>query len=198
MSPEITLYIRSGFLRPMHETDVTNDYVLGLNDQQVNRYLEVRHYPQTYESVLSFVRKNKNSSDMILWGIWYGNQTKENLVGTIRLHRGYAVRSLWNIGICLFAKTVWGKGIGSQTISRITEWALNNQDIHCLQAGVHLENIGSQQAFVRARYQFSHVREIQCTKSQKTCLVNIYVSNKVTHISTEADTQAIKHNSDFL
>jgi len=176
MSPEVTLHHQNGYLRPMRESDVTVDYVLGLNDPRVNQYLEVRHHLQTYDSVSSFVRMNKDSSDMILWGVWYGEEAEELLVGTVRLHGIDNAKSSCHIGICLFENTVCGKGLGSQAIKRVTEWAFNNLELHNVRAGVNVANVGSQRAFLRAGYNFSHNLEVRLSVGQKATSINIYLA----------------------
>ena len=174
MSPEVTLHILNGFLRPMREADVKDAYVLGLNDSRVNQYLEVRHHLQTHDSASLFVRMNKDSSDMILWGVWYGEKSQESLVGTVRLHGIYPTESSCHIGVCLFEKTVWGRGLGSQAIRRVTEWAFNTLDIDSVRAGVHVENIGSKKAFLRAGYNSSRNGKIQLPADQKAAPINVY------------------------
>ena len=93
---------------------------------------------------------------MILWGIWYGKETQERLVGTVRLHGIGVAGSLCDIGICLFEKRVWGKGLGTQAINRVTTWAFNILKLYAVRAGVYVENIASQQVFQRAGYKLTH------------------------------------------
>lgn len=178
MSPEAILKVPNGFLRPMRESDVTKDYVSGLNDPRVNQYLEVRHHLQTYDSVSSFVKMNKDSSDMILWGFWYGEELQERLVGTLRLHGINNAEQNCHIGICLFERAVWGKGLGSHVIKKATEWAFKNLDLKTVRAGIYIENIASQRAFRRADYSISHGYEIPRAnyKCPDTC--NLYLARR--------------------
>ena len=178
MSPEVKLYTPPGFLRPMLESDVTDDYVLGLNDPRINQYLEVRHHLQTHDSVSSFVRMNKDSPDMILWGFWYGEESQERLVGTVRLHGVDNAKSYCHIGICLFERTLWGKGLGSHVIRTVTEWAFDNLDLHTVRAGVYVENIGSQKAFLSAGYQFSHREQMRGSGGQNIAFTHVYLASR--------------------
>lgn len=178
MSPEVILYIPNGFLRPIRESDVTDDYVLGLNDPQVNQYLEVRHHLQTHDSVSSFVRMNIYSSDMILWGFWYGEEAQEHLVGSLRLHGINNTEPYCHIGICLFERSVWGKGLGSHVIRKVTEWTFNNLDLNTVRAGAHVENVGSQKAFLRAGYKFSHKEQMQSSLCQNIASIHVYLASR--------------------
>jgi len=178
MSPEAILYIPNGFLRPIRESDVTDDYVLGLNDPRVNQYLEVRHHLQTHDSVSSFVRMNKDSPDMILWGFWYGEESQERLVGTVRLHGINNSEPYCHIGICLFKRTVWGKGLGSHVIRKVTEWAFKNLDLHTVRAGVYIENFGSQKAFLSAGYKFSHREQMRSSDGRNIASTHIYLAGR--------------------
>jgi len=178
MSPEFILDIPNGFLRPMRESDVTDDYVLGLNDPRVNQYLEVRHHLQTHDSVSSFVRMNEDSPSMILWGFWYGDDSQESLVGTVRLHGINNTEPYCHIGICLFERTVWGKGLGSHVIRKVTEWTFKNFDLHTVRAGAYAENVRSQQAFLRAGYKFSHKEQIRSSGSQCIAATHVYLASR--------------------
>lgn len=177
MYPEVKLDISDGFLRPLGELDVTDAYVLGLNDPTVNKYLEVRHNQQTHDSVLSFIKINKYSSNMILWGIWFGKETQERLVGTVRLHEIGTRESLCDIGICLFEKGVWGKGLGTQAINRVTAFAFKTLNLCAVRAGVYVENIGSQLAFQRAGYNFKNEEKLELSVG-RVVLIKVYLAVK--------------------
>lgn len=178
MSPEVIIQMPNGFLCPMRDSDVTKDYVSGLNDPKVNQYLEVRHHLQTHDSVSSFVRINKDSPDMILWGVWYGKESQERLVGTLRLHGINNAEQNCHIGICLFERAVWGKGLGSQVIRMVTEWAFNNLDLHTVRAGVYVGNVGSQKAFLSAGYQFSHREKTRGAGGQYIATAHVYLASR--------------------
>ena len=178
MYPDATLIIHNGFLRPICEADITNEYVLGLNDPEVNQFLQVRNLMQTYDSVRHFVRMNKNASDMILWGFWYGGHGRKCLVGTVRLHQIDDDKKSCYIGVCLFKKEVWGTGLGTKSIRSVTEWAFGACDLYSIEAAVNVGNVGSQRAFSKAGYRYSHRVETAFSDDPKTAYSLVYFAHR--------------------
>ena len=156
MNSEIVLPIENGFLRVLKVSDVHEGYVNGLNEPLVNRYLDtVKSSTQTTTTVSNFVTSDLHSSSSILWGIW--TKDSEYHVGTIRLSAIDCQRHrIANIGICLFDKNVWGKGLGSAAISAVTHWAMTDLGLHWIEAGVWEENTASQRAFLSAGYEWNY------------------------------------------
>lgn len=151
MTPEVTLSIDGGFLRPLVETDVHQGYVDGLNDPQVNRYLDgVKASVQTAQSVCDFVTADRRSPSSVLWGIW----THENAhhVGTVRLHGVEHRHGTAHIGICLFDPRCWGRGLGAAAIGAVTRWAIDALGLRWIEAGAYEANVASQRAFLSAGY----------------------------------------------
>ncbi len=146
------LIFNDGFLRPLNAEDVHPSYVDGLNDPDVNRYLETKHTHQTSGTVTNFVINNRKSGDSILWGIW--KESDVNHSGTVRLHGVNLDHGIAYIGICIFNKKIWGKGIGTKAIKIVTEWAITNLKLRWIEAGAFEDNLASQHAFLNADYEW--------------------------------------------
>lgn len=150
MSPESVLKFDGGFLRALQPADVHDGYVAGLNDPEVNRFLELKYSKQTPESVVQFVSNDQQSSASVLWGIWQDAHLDH--VGTVRIHGvEYRHRTAY-IGVCLFDKRAWGRGLGRKAITTATRWALNELGMRWVEAGVYADNHASTQAFLSAGY----------------------------------------------
>lgn len=152
MSSEFTLYFSGGYLRQLKPTDVFSGYVAGLNDPEVNKYLEVRHNKQTIESVTDFVSTNERSSTSCLFGIWPDNSSR--FIGTVRIHGIDRLSKKGHIGICLFEKTAWRQGFGSKAIRSATRWAIESQGLRWIEAGAYESNIASQKMFLSSGYEW--------------------------------------------
>lgn len=151
MSPEVTLPIDGGSLRPLVEADVHQGYVDGLNDPQVNRYLDgVKASAQTVTSVCDFVASDRLSSSSVLWGIWTNEDAYH--VGTVRLHGIEHRHGTAHIGVCLFDRRYWGRGLGSAAIGAVTHWAIDALGLRWIEAGAYEANLSSQRAFLSAGY----------------------------------------------
>jgi len=145
VSPEIILEFEGGHLRPLKPEDVHPGYVSGLNDPEVNRYLDgVKHTRQTTKSVLDFVAANEASDNAVLWGIWQTSSAQH--CGTVRIHGIEHYHRTAHIGICLFDKSAWGKKLGSRAVGTL--------NLRWIEAGAYSENIASQKTFLAAGYEW--------------------------------------------
>jgi [ribosomal protein S5]-alanine N-acetyltransferase len=151
MSPDVTLPINGGFLRPLVEADVYQGYVDGLNDPQVNRYLDgVKASVQTVQSVCDFVAADRLSASSLLWGVWTQDQACH--VGTVRLHGIEHRHGTAHIGICIFDRRCWGGGLGTAAITAATRWAIDSLALRWIEAGAYEPNLASHRAFLSAGY----------------------------------------------
>ncbi|MDP2127598.1 MAG: GNAT family N-acetyltransferase [Pseudohongiella sp.] len=153
MNISVELYFPGGELRTLLPCDVHRGYVDGLNDPEVNRYLDgVRRTLQTTESVTDFVQVNLDSTNGVLWGIWESGHDAH--CGTVRLHSIDSYHKTAQIGVCIFDKLTWGKRIGSKAVAAVTEWGLRDFGLRWIEAGAYEQNISSQKAFLSAGYQW--------------------------------------------
>lgn len=150
---ELTLRFPFGTLRPLLAADIHPGYVAGLNDPEVNRFLvNVRNARQTTASVLEFVEQNLLAPDAILFGIWCRGDTLH--CGTVRLHNLGLQQDQARIGICVFDRRRWGKGMGTSALKTVSEWACGTLGVSAIEAGVYAENMASQKIFVAAGYEW--------------------------------------------
>lgn len=151
MMPDVVLNFSGGLLRSLVPVDVHPGYVDGLNDPEVNRYLDgVKSVKQTKQAVIDFVSADAQSGNAVLWGIW--RTGADSHVGTVRIHGIEHRHRTAHIGVCLFDKTSWGKGLGQKAIQAATQWALEALNLRWIEAGAYEKNIASQRAFVAAGY----------------------------------------------
>jgi ribosomal-protein-alanine N-acetyltransferase len=150
MNPELVLKFDGGILRALQPADVHDGYVAGLNDPEVNRFLELKYSKQTLESVTQFVSNDQQSLDSVLWGIWQG--AHPNHVGTVRIHGVEYRHRTAHIGVCLFDKNAWGRGLGKKAIATATRWAIDELGMRWVEAGVYAGNHSSMNAFLSAGY----------------------------------------------
>ncbi len=177
MIPDTQLTFSGGYLRPLSPDDVHHGYVEGLNDPDVNRYLDgVKRSTQTTQSVVDFVKGNRDSSNCILWGIW--QEGSEAHCGTVRLHGIDTYHGVALIGVCLFDKAAWGKRIGSKAIAVITRWAIDNLKLRWIEAGAFEENTSSQMAFLGAGYNWIYDIPGKYLLEGKPTVVKIYAARK--------------------
>jgi len=139
------------YLRPLGTEDITDEYVIGLNDPEVNRYLEVRRNVQTRESVEKFVISNMEDPSAIFFGIFIKN-SQEPFIGTIRVHDIDYFHYTASMGICIFAKRAWKKGYALQALKLVKDYLFGLLGLHYLEAGAYAKNKSSINAFTRAGF----------------------------------------------
>lgn len=176
MSPEVVLSIDGGYLRPLKTEDVHLGYILGLNDTEVNRYLEVRHTVQTEHSVVKFVQDNQQANDAVLFGIWRDGDMFH--CGTLRLHGIAQTTGSAHIGVCIFDKSAWGQRIGTKAIASATKWAISQLNVGEIEAGAYAENVASQKAFLGAGYEWRCDIPGKFVYEGNPTVVKIYVARK--------------------
>jgi RimJ/RimL family protein N-acetyltransferase len=152
------LYIESRriYLRPLTIADTTDEYVDGLNNSKVNRFLvEAKRQKHNRESVYSFIEANQSDPNALLLGIFIKNHPQP-FIGTIRISGISDYHFCGNIGICFFRVAIWGRGYGGEAIEAAKRMAFQKMGLRYLEAGVYQQNIGSIKAFRNGGFKESH------------------------------------------
>lgn len=143
------------FLRRVTTEDVGPRYLGWLRDPDVNKYLETRFHPQSYESIYRFVENISKDSSQFLFAICLNGS--EEHIGNIKL----GPVNLWhrNADISLFIgeKSQWGKGYAAEAIRLLTRHSFSALDLNKLRAGCYGANVGSKRAFEKCGYEVEGV-----------------------------------------
>lgn len=143
-------------LRPLDVGDITDEYINGLNDPEVNRYLvNARLSIQTRDSIEAFIRSNADDPSSILLGIFIKDAT-EPFIGTIRVSEIDLFHYFASVGICIFAKRAWKKGYAARALKMVNEYLFSKTGLHYIEAGVYAENASSLKLFANAGFKESH------------------------------------------
>lgn len=138
------------FLRRLSENDATQDYVDWMNDPEINQYLESRFYTQTIESTKAFINSvtNDNNYQFGIFEKETGKHIGNIKVGSINHFHKYA-----DVGFLIGDKSYWGRGIATEAIKLITEFAFKTLGLHKVIGGAYAPNKGSIKAFLKNGYQ---------------------------------------------
>lgn len=178
MRPEIVLELAGGYLRPLKLEDVHTGYISGLNDPEVNRYLDgVKRVMQTEQSVTEFVQHNQQSDNAVLFGIWQAGEKRH--CDTVRLHGIEQYHKTAHIGVCLFDRSAWGKKLGSKAVMAVTRWAFETMRLRWVEAGAYSENIASQKTFLAAGYEWIYDIPDKYILEGKPTRVKVYAARNV-------------------
>ncbi|MBI3954328.1 MAG: GNAT family N-acetyltransferase [Chloroflexi bacterium] len=121
-------------LRPLEESDVSEEYVGWLNDQEVTRYLETGKFPATLETVRKYLERFQGSATDVILAI-VDRGTGQH-VGNVTLNHINWVHRTADTGLMIGRKDFWGKGYAFEAWSLIIEYALQRLGLRKIVAGV--------------------------------------------------------------
>jgi RimJ/RimL family protein N-acetyltransferase len=125
---------------PFLEDHISERYISWLNDPEVNRFLEVRHAHQTYETVLPYVRSFYSNTEKYMWGLYPNGMNKP--IGTATLYKINHHLGWGEIGLVIGEKDYWGKGVSSETIELMLQFAFETLGLRRITGGSYASNRG--------------------------------------------------------
>jgi len=131
---------KSIYLRPIHKNDAEK-MASWMNDQEVREYLTI-YLPVTSDMEDAWIDslKERQGKDVVLAVVL--KETDEH-VGNIGLHSIGSKNRTATLGIVIGAKKYWGKGIGTEAIELILDYAFNTLNLRKVNSIVVEGNTGS-------------------------------------------------------
>lgn len=134
-------------LRPLTESDV-DDVVAYANDEEMGAYIPNFPHPYDHDHAREFVeksQKDRENRERYEWAIVY----ESRVVGAIGL--SFKPHGTGEIGYAI-GKPQWGKGIASEALQAVVNYAFETEDLHRLQARTFPENAGSQKVLQKTGF----------------------------------------------
>ena len=139
------------FFRTLSAKDASIEYVDWLNDRRINKYLEVRHYHHTMESVQSFIDSKNKSDSEFLYGIFFQKNKKH--IGNVKIGNINHFYKTGEISLFIGDRDFWGKGLGEEIIRAITNHGFSEIGLKKIEAGCYESNIASLKSFLSSGYE---------------------------------------------
>jgi len=136
--------------KPLTPEDVGEEYVAWLNDPEINRFLETRFVDQSLETCRDFVGRMNADPLQHLFGMF--DKECNRHIGNIKLGPINRRHLLADIGLIIGRREFWGKGIATEAISLLRDYAFSEIGLHKLTAGCYSTNLGSAKAFEKAGF----------------------------------------------
>lgn len=137
-------------LRILKEDDATIEYLNWLRDPEVNKHLEVRfNLPNNQEDLRKHVSESFIKKNTFLFGIFDKSSLKH--IGNIQLVTDKN-HNHGEIGLLIGNKNFWGKGLGSESIASVTNFAVKILKLRKLIAGAYSSNLSSIKSFKKNGY----------------------------------------------
>jgi [ribosomal protein S5]-alanine N-acetyltransferase len=135
------------YLRPILETDATDEYVNWMNDKAVNQFLESRFVLATIQNVKKFIVDTNANASNYFFAMCLNSSNKH--IGNIKLGPINHHHKRGDIGLMIGDKSCWGKGYGTEAIGLISNFGLNELKLNKVTAGCYSNNKGSEKSFLK-------------------------------------------------
>lgn len=132
------------YLRDISQDDCNLTYVDWLNDSAVNQYLETKWMEQNLQSIKEFVQSMSASDNNLLMAII--DKTTDKHIGNIKLGPINPHYDNADISYFIGEKEYWGRGVASEAIELVKNYAFDKLKLHQVQAGAYEVAIGSWKA----------------------------------------------------
>lgn len=147
------------YLRELQEADINDEYLKWLNDYEVVKYTESRFFPHSLESLSGYLENLKNNSNVMFAII---EVSKDKHIGNIKLGNINWIHRTADIGIIIGNKDYWGKGVATESISLVVDYAFKRLNLRKITAGAYINNIGSIKAFKKNSFIQSYIEKNKC------------------------------------
>lgn len=134
-------------LRCLENHHASDAYLSWMRDPEVNQYLESRHSVPTIEGLQNYIDEMRDSTHSYMFGIFTSDDEVHR--GNIKLGPISEEHKSAAIGIMIGDRAVWGKGLASEAIGLLSDWAFRDLQLEKLWAGAYAVNQGSVRAFER-------------------------------------------------
>lgn len=138
------------YFNAIDPNSISEKYVSWLNQPEVNRYLELRFFKNDSQSIANFVKTLNVSSENYFFGI-YLNKCGTH-IGNIKLGPIDFNHLTATIGILIGDSNFWGRGLATESIVLLKDFAFQELKLIKLTAGCYSNNLGSAKAFLKAGF----------------------------------------------
>lgn len=145
------------YLRKISIDDCNENYLKWMNDPEINKYLESRFTTHTIDSLKDFVNSMNNSENNVLFAIV--DKESDTHIGNIKLGNIHPIHKYADIGLLIGDKNYWGRGIATNAIKLVSEFAFDELNLRKVFAGVYENNIGSIKAFEKCGFKKAYVKK---------------------------------------
>lgn len=136
------------YVRILQVTDASERYVGWLNNPKVNQYLETRH--ATVSDIKTYIAEKIASPDCLFFGIF--TQDTHEHIGNVKLEPIDWHTKKATLGILIGETDYWGKGIATEVIALVTDFAFTELGLSEVQLGVITENKAALRVYEKCGY----------------------------------------------
>jgi RimJ/RimL family protein N-acetyltransferase len=122
------------------------------NDLEVRRFLATSHYiaKEEEEQWIRTTWEARRKGEAHIFGIEL-NEPRQ-LVGTCGLHNISAIHRATELGIAIWNKQYWGKGLGTEALILLLHYGFNILNLHSVYLTVIEDNVRAQRTYLSAGF----------------------------------------------
>jgi len=155
------------YLRKFRMKDVNKNYLKWINDKEVTKYLESRFDTHSISSLMKYVKNILKNCNIMFFAIV--DKEKNKHIGNLKIGPINKNHRFAEIGIMIGEKEYWGKGYGQEAIELAVKYSFLKLKLHKLTAGCYSNNLGSLNAFKKAKF------KVECTQKLHYLYSNTYI-----------------------
>jgi RimJ/RimL family protein N-acetyltransferase len=138
------------------EEDATERYRSWMADPELVQFLESRGSVPSLDDLRAYIESMRESQHSYLFGVFEPRDRRH--IGNIKLGPISAQHRSASIGLMIGERDMWGKGVATEIVGALSEWAFASLGLEKLYAGSYARNAGSVRAFQRRGYAIEGVQ----------------------------------------
>tara|TARA_A100001388_G_C28452919_1_gene349495 strand:- start:29 stop:565 length:537 start_codon:yes stop_codon:yes gene_type:complete len=152
-------------LKILNVNDITSNYVNWLNDYEIVKFTEQRHFKHNLKKVRQFVREKYKSPKNFLFGIYYEGEH----IGNIKLGEINTFHLTSEVSYFIGKKELWGKGIATRCVKRIIKFGFEKVGLKKVTAGYYEINKASKKVLEKSGFKYEGTRKNDRLFENKRC-----------------------------
>lgn len=169
MTDELQLMGSTVYLRRLAESDITEGYVQWLNDPETNRYMEFRFTVWTKEKLIKYMSERQANPEYF-WAICMRDNNIH--IGNIKLGSIDRDHLRADIGLMIGDKSYRGRGLGTEAIRLVTDFAFTKIKLQKLTAGAYIDNVACIKAFEKCGFtREGRLKEHVCSDGERADVI---------------------------
>jgi aryl-alcohol dehydrogenase-like predicted oxidoreductase/RimJ/RimL family protein N-acetyltransferase len=136
------------YLRKLIEDDASEEYASWINNRDVNKYLETKK--AKVEELRDYIKKKSESKNCLFFGIFSKENDKH--IGNIKLEPIDFNKKIATMGMLIGNKNYWGKGIGTEALKLLVNFAFEHLKIEKIDLGVLRDNKAAIRVYEKAGF----------------------------------------------
>ena len=145
---------KSLHLKILSVNDITSSYIDWLNDYEIVKFTEQRHFRHNLNRVKQFVRDKYNSPKDFLFGIF--NEGEH--IGNIKLGEVNIYHQTSELSYFIGKKDFWHKGVATRCVKRIVKFGFEQVGLKKITAGYYEINKASQKVLEKSGFEYEGTR----------------------------------------